>query len=158
LFIGDGQNHARGKFVRPLRKLHRTLFSQGLTRERKVRSHKQRKHMKTLTWIICASVALTILSACEKKAALTQCATPTLTPPGGSGHNGDPIKVTIETSTLGASLSWTDDLSTPTPTHGTIIPTAKGVAPTVFGRTLKAMAFKTGLTDSPIAEGIYVGQ
>ena len=108
---------------------------------------------------ICASLALTILSACEKKAALTQCATPTLDPSSGSGHNGDPIKVTIETITLGASLSWSDDPSQP-PTHTGphIIPASKGVAPTVFGRTLKAMAFKTGLTDSQIAQGTYVGQ
>jgi hypothetical protein len=114
--------------------------------------------MKTLTRIIYASVALTILLACSKMA-VTQCVTPTLTPPGGSGHNGDPIKVTIETITLAASLSWSDDPSQP-PTHTGphIIPASKGVAPTVFGRTLKAMAFKTGLTDSPIAEGIYVGQ
>jgi len=108
---------------------------------------------------ICASLALTILSSCEKKAALTQCATPTLDPSSGSGKAGDPIKVTIQTNTLGASLSWSDDPSQP-PTHSGphIIPAPNGVAPTVFGRTLKAMAFKTGLTDSPVAEGIYVGQ
>jgi len=108
---------------------------------------------------ICASLALTILSSCEKKAALTQCATPTLTPPGGSGKAGDPIKVTIETSTLGASLSWSDDPSQP-PTHTGphIIPGPTGVAPTVFGRTLKAMAFKPSFDNSGIVTGTYVGQ
>jgi hypothetical protein len=112
--------------------------------------------MKTLTWIICAGVALTILSACEKKEAVTQCAIPTLDPSTKTGPAGQDIRVTIETTTPGASLSWSDDPSKP-PTHTGphIIPASKGVAPTVFGRTLKAMAFKTGLTDSPIAEGVY---
>jgi len=115
--------------------------------------------MKILTGIICAGVALTILSACEKKEPLTQCATPTLTPPSGIGHNGDPIKVTIETKTLGASLSWTDDGTPPTPTGPHIITEPKGDALTVFGRTLRAMAFKTGLNNSDIVTGTYgVGQ
>ena len=115
--------------------------------------------MKILTSIICAGIALTFLSACEKKEAVTQCATPTLDPSSGSGHNGDPIKVTIETITLGASLSWSDDPSQP-PTHTGphIIPASKGVAPTVFGRTLKAMGFKTGLTNSGVVTGTYTAQ
>ena len=115
--------------------------------------------MKILTGIICAGVALTILSACSKMA-LTQCATPTLTPPSGIGHNGDPIKVTIETKTLGASLSWSDDpTQPPTPTGPHIIAAPKGDAITVFGRTLRAMAFKTGLSNSNIVTGTYgVGQ
>src|SRR5712672_494314 len=112
--------------------------------------------MKILTSIICAGVALTILSACEKKAALTQCATPTLQPPNGIGHVNDQIKVTIETKTLGASLSWSDDPSKPpTPAGPHIINGPKGDALTVFGRTLRAMAFKTGMQDSPVAEGVY---
>jgi hypothetical protein len=114
--------------------------------------------MKTLTGIICAGVALTILSACEKKEALTQCATPTLAPPSGFGHNGDQIQVTIETITSGASLSWTDDGTPPTPTGPHIITGPKGDAITVFGRTLRAMAFKTGLSNSNIVIGRYVGQ
>ena len=144
----------RAKSVRLLPDLHLTFFSPG-NRERKACSHKERKHMKILTSIICAGIALTFLSACEKKEAVTQCATPTLDPSSKTGPAGQDIKVTIETKTLGASLSWTDDLSTPTPTHGNIIPASKGVAPTVFGRTLKAMGFKAGLTDSAIAEGVY---
>ena len=119
----------------------------------------RKKHMKTLTMFICASVALTILSSCEKRAALMQCATPTLTPSSGSGTAGDPLKVIIETTTPGAYLSWTDNPGCPpSPTTGNIIQATKGVAPTVFGRTLKAMAFKTGSTDSPTVQGTYVGQ
>ncbi|MGB9474314.1 MAG: hypothetical protein WCE87_04510 [Candidatus Udaeobacter sp.] len=112
--------------------------------------------MKILTSIICAGLALTVLSACEKKEAFTQCATPTLTPPNGSGHAGQDIKVTIETKTLGASLSWSDDPSQPpTPTGPHIINGPKGDAITVYGRTLRAMAFKTGMQDSPVVEGVY---
>jgi hypothetical protein len=112
--------------------------------------------MKILTWIICAGVALTILSSCEKTAALTQCAKPTLDPSSKTGPAGQDIKVTIETKTLGASLSWSDDPNIPpTPTGPHIIAAPKGDAITVFGRTLRAMAFKTGTTDSPVAEGTY---
>jgi len=111
--------------------------------------------MKILTSIICAGVALTILSACEKKGIDTQCATPTLTPSTKSGPAGQDIKVTIETKTLGASLSWTDDNSTPIPNGPHTIKASKGDALTVFGRTLRAIAFKTGMQDSPVAEGVY---
>ena len=112
--------------------------------------------MKILTSVICAGVALTILSACEKKEAVTQCATPTLTPPSKTGPANQDIKVTIETKTLGASLSWSDDPNIPpTPTGPHIIAAPKGDATTVYGRTLRAIAFKPGLTDSPVAEGVY---
>ena len=111
--------------------------------------------MKILTGIICAGVALTILSACEKKEAVTQCATPTLTPSSKTGPAGQDIKVTIETKTLGASLSWTDDNTPPIPNGPHTINGPKGDALTVFGRTLRAMAFKTGMQDSPVVEGVY---
>ncbi len=114
--------------------------------------------MKILTGIICAGVALTILSACSKMA-LTQCATPTLDPSSKTGPAGQDIKVTIETKTLGASLSWSDDPSQPpTPTGPHIITASKGDAVTVFGRTLRAMAFKTGLSNSNTVTGTYVAQ
>jgi hypothetical protein len=113
--------------------------------------------MKTVTRLICTSAALTILLACSKMA-LTQCATPMLTPPSGTGHTGDQITVIIETKTQGAYLSWTDDGTPPTPTGPHIIKASKGNALTVFGRTLRAMAFKTGLSNSNIVTGTYVGQ
>ena len=114
--------------------------------------------MKILTGIICAGVALTILSACEKKEVLTQCSTPTLVPSSKIGPAGQEIKVTIETKTEGANLSWTDDGTPPTPTGPHIIKASKGDALTVFGRTLRAMAFKTGLSNSDTVTGRYVGQ
>ena len=103
-------------------------------------------------------VALTILSSCEKSASLTQCAKPTLDPSSKTGPPGQDVKVSIETKTLGASLSWTDDGSPPTPTGPHIINGPKGDAITVFGRTLRAMAFKMGMTDSPVAVGEYQAQ
>ncbi len=118
------------------------------------RSHKERKQMKTVTKFIYASVAVMILSACSQKMAVnTPSAKPTLTPQAG------PITVMIETSTQGAYLSWTDDGSQPSPNNGKIIQSRKGPAPTVFGRTLRAIAFIPGTTNtnSPTAQGSYVG-
>ena len=69
-------------------------------------------------------------------------------------HAGPRIKVKIETKTLGASLSWSDDPNVPpTPTGPHIINAPKGDAITVYGRTLRAMAFKTGMQDSPSSKG-----
>jgi hypothetical protein len=114
--------------------------------------------MKTVTRLISASVALTILLACSKMA-ITQCATPTLTPPSGSGHVNEQLTVTIETKTQGAWLSWSDEPTVPPTTSGPhIIKASKGDALTVFGRTLRAMAFKTGLSNSNIVTGTYAGQ
>lgn len=112
--------------------------------------------MKTLTRLIYLGMALMILPACEKKAALTQCSAPTMTPSSGIGNATQTITVTIETSTAGAYLSWTDVPGCdPSPTTGFIIKATKGDAITVYGRTLRAMAFKTGLQNSPITQATY---
>ena len=95
---------------------------------------------------------------------MTQCAKPTLTPENASGAPGSTIIVTISTTTTGANLCYTLDGSTPTDgpsPHGKVIAAQSGIVhvpvPDVFGRTLKlqAIAFKPGLTDSPIAVGNY---
>jgi hypothetical protein len=104
--------------------------------------------------VLAAIIAVTILQACAKTA-IEQCATPTLMPPRASGPRDAPITVMIATKTTGANLRWTDDGSTPTSGYGKLIKAQSGPAPTVFGRTLKAIAFKTGLSDSPIAVGYY---
>jgi hypothetical protein len=107
--------------------------------------------------ILAAIIALTILQACARTPD-TQCAMPTLTPPDGRGQAGSPITVTIATTTAGASLRWTDDGNTPTggPTgKGNSISGPSGPAPTVFGRTLRAIAWQDGLKDSPVATGEY---
>ena len=111
--------------------------------------------MKILIRITYAVVALTILSACEKKRVLLQCVKPTLGSGNAIGNNDQQIAVEITTTTDGASLSWTDNGSTPTQTSCNIIPGPKGDAITVYGRTLRAMAFKTGYTDSPPVQGTY---
>ena len=68
-------------------------------------------------------IAATILQACATTATTTQCAKPTLSPPGASGpvHS---VTVRIATATTGAYLCYTLDRSTPTggPSgHGTKI-------------------------------------
>jgi hypothetical protein len=104
--------------------------------------------------ILVSIIAAAILQTCQIMP-LTQCEKPTLDPPGGSGPQGGKITVIITTKTIGAYLSWTDDNSIPSPTHGNIIKAPSGPAPTVYGRTLRAIAFKTGLDNSPIAVGDY---
>lgn len=116
--------------------------------------------MKIITGLIFAAVALTILSGCLTMST-TDCETPTLTPPGGS-YSAGTIRITIQTNTVGAYLSYTTDGTTPTPTHGTIVKAQSVLVPIpcVYGRTLRlqAIAFKPGGCVSPLVEGKYVGQ
>jgi len=120
--------------------------------------------MKIVTSLIYAAIALTILSACSTMN-LTDCATPTLTPSGGTYAGGSTVIVTISTTTVGAYLCYTTDGTTPTDgstPHGKVVQ-AQSVqvpVPCVFGRTmrLQAIAFKPGVCVSPVVEGRYVGQ
>jgi hypothetical protein len=116
--------------------------------------------------ILVALIAVTILQACAGTAgmtgaAATQCAKPTLSPPS-SNAPVHIVTVTITTTTTGAYLRYTLDGSTPTggPTgHGTLIKAASGkvaVGTSPVGKTLKAIAYKAGWTDSLIAAGTYV--
>jgi hypothetical protein len=119
----------------------------------------------TLSFNVLAVIVLaTVLQACAHTTGglATQCAKPTLTPSSGSGPAGSTIRVTMATSTPGAYLRYTLDGSTPTcgsSGHGTTIPAQSGTVlvpiPTVFGRTLKAIACKPGLTPSDVAVGYY---
>src|SRR4029077_4608219 len=67
--------------------------------------------------------------------------------------------VTISTSTGGAQIRWTIDGSTPSQTHGTLINGSSGVAsftvPTPQTKTLQAIAFKGGISDSNIKSAGY---
>jgi len=105
----------------------------------------------------CAGVART------PNTPTTQCAKPTLRP-SEAGHAITSVRVTIATATPGAYLRYTLDGSTPTggsSGNGTEIPAAEGKVMVNFGpkgTTLKAIAYKEGLADSPIAEGNYVYQ
>jgi hypothetical protein len=101
--------------------------------------------------VLAAIIAVTILQACAKTA-LMQCAQPTLTPPGAPATT-----VTIKTTTTGAYLRYTLDGSTPTGGYGTPIAAQSGslAGPLVFGRTLKAIAYKAGWDDSLVVVGKY---
>jgi hypothetical protein len=93
--------------------------------------------------------------------AATQCTKPTLTPSDATRATTS-VTVKIATKTAGAYLRYTLDGSTPTggsSGNGTEIPAASGkISFAVGGRekTLKAIAYKSGLSDSSIAEGTYV--
>jgi hypothetical protein len=108
--------------------------------------------------VLAVIIAVTILQACASKAVTTQCAKPILRPATETGPRDAPITVSIRTETTDAYLRWTDDGTMPTcgsSGHGKLINASSGPAPTVFGRTLRAIACKAGLTPSPIAVGNY---
>jgi hypothetical protein len=111
--------------------------------------------------------AIIAMTACANTSgtAATQCAKPTLTPPDASNTTTS-VTVTIATATKGAYLRYTLDGSTPTggsSGNGTEIMASKGTVLVEFGvgsvgTTVKAIAYKEGLTDSLIAVGNYVYQ
>jgi len=109
---------------------------------------------------LAAIIAMTIPQACVGTAG-TQCAKPTLTPSDAT-HSTTSVTVRIATKTAGAYLRYTLDGSTPTSGlsgNGTQIAAASGKVSLTVGpreKTLKAIAYKPGLTDSSIAEGTYV--
>jgi hypothetical protein len=114
---------------------------------------------------LTAIIAMTIPQACvgTARTAGTQCAKPTLIPSDATNATMS-ITVRIATKTAGAYLRYTLDGSTPTggsSGNGTQIAAASGKVSFTLGpreKTLKAIAYKAGLADSPIAEGTYVHQ
>lgn len=77
-------------------------------------------------------------------------ANPTFSPAEGT-YSGTQ-SVTITTSTAGASIRYTTDGTTPTSTVGTIYSGAVSINATT---TLKAIAYKTGMSDSNVTSGLY---
>jgi RHS repeat-associated protein len=77
-------------------------------------------------------------------------ADPTLTP--GTGSYGPTLTVTIATATSGASLRYTTDGSTPSSTAGTVYSSPISVTST---KTIKAIAYKTGLANSNVVPATY---
>ena len=69
------------------------------------------------------------------------------------------LRDTIATSTSGAQIRWTIDGSAPSPTNGTLINPNNPVASFTVGsnqtKTLKAIAYKTGMTNSNIKSANY---
>lgn len=77
-------------------------------------------------------------------------ARPAFNPPPGS-YNGRRT-VTLVTSTPGAQIRYTTDGSTPTPAHGTLY---AGPVTLTGDTNLQAIAYKTGLANSPVSQGVY---
>ena len=82
-----------------------------------------------------------------------QCAAPAFSPVAGSYASAQ--SVTISTATGGATIRYTTDGSTPTETAGTLYSSAVNIA---VNTTLQAMAYKTGMADSPVTSGAYTIQ
>jgi len=80
----------------------------------------------------------------------TQAATPTFNPAAGSYSATQ--TVTISTTTSGASIRYTTDGSTPSSTLGTLYAGPVSVSSSL---TLKAIAYKSGMTDSTVASAAY---
>ena len=91
-----------------------------------------------------------------------QVVTPTFVPDGGyvsACANSYTYNVTISTTSSGAQIRWTIDGSMPSPTHGTLINGSSGVASFIVSnlqtKTLRAIAFKTGMANSNIKSADY---
>ena len=82
-----------------------------------------------------------------------QCATPTYNPAAGTFTTS--TSVTISTTTSGASIRYTTNGTTPSSTVGTVYSSAVSITAT---STLQAIAYKTGLTNSAVASGMYTIQ
>jgi uncharacterized repeat protein (TIGR02543 family) len=76
---------------------------------------------------------------------------PTFTPEAGTYSSAQ--SVTIASSTAGASIRYTTDGSTPSSTSGTLYSSPVSIAST---KTIKAVAYKSGMTTSAVASAAYV--
>jgi len=81
---------------------------------------------------------------------IIQVAAPAFNPPAGT--YGTAQSVTISTSTAGASIRYTTDGSTPSSTVGIVYSVPVSVS---SSRTLKAIAYKAGMTDSLVSTAVY---
>ena len=114
---------------------------------------------------LAAIIMIAILQGCAGTAgkADMECAKPTLIPSDATSATVY-VRVRITTRTAGAYLRYTLDGSTPTggpAGNGTQIAAATDTIEFTVGpreKTLKAIAYKTGLADSPVAEATYVYQ
>ena len=77
-------------------------------------------------------------------------ATPTFSPVAGTYTSAQ--NVTITSTTSGNTIRYTTDGSTPSQTVGTVYSTAVPVNATT---TIKAIAYKAGMTDSTVASALY---
>ena len=91
-----------------------------------------------------ASAAFTINSS-------TVVATPVISPGGGTYTSTQ--SVMLSSTTAGAAIRYTTDGSTPTSTTGTLYSGAISVG---TSQTIKAIAYKSAMTDSAVASAAYV--
>lgn len=77
-------------------------------------------------------------------------ANPVFSPSGGTFSSAQ--SVTISTSTSGANIRYTLDGSTPSSTTGTVY---TGPIPVNATTTIKALAYKSGMTDSAVVSATY---
>jgi kynurenine formamidase len=80
-----------------------------------------------------------------------QVADPVFNPAGGTYSSAQ--TVSISTATSGATIHYTTDGSTPSETAGTTY--SSPISVSANGTTLKAIAFKSGLTDSNVTSATY---
>src|SRR5579872_2967378 len=116
---------------------------------------------KYLVWNLTGHVILQVTNTSTANAVISglffdpaigsPVATPTFSPPAGT-YNSTQM-VTISSATTGASIRYTTDGSTPSETVGTVYSGAVSVSTSL---TLKAIAYKTGMTDSTITSASYV--
>jgi len=116
---------------------------------------------KYLAWNVTGHVILQVTNAggpnavisglfFDASAAGSSVAAPTFNPPAGNYSSAQPV--TISSTTLGASIRYTTDGSTPSSTVGTVYSGPVSVGTSL---TLKAIAYKTGMTDSTVSSGSY---
>jgi hypothetical protein len=80
----------------------------------------------------------------------------------GRGYYNAPFDVTISSTTEGATIAYTTDGSTPSPTNGTqVLPVNAATPPTKTLRiatttTVRAMAFKTGFESTNVDTQTYL--
>jgi len=79
-----------------------------------------------------------------------QVAAPTFSP--GAGSYSSAQSVTISSTTGGASIRYTTDGSTPSESAGTLYSSPVPISTTT---TLKAIAYESGMTDSPVTSATY---
>ncbi len=85
--------------------------------------------------------------------AMAQVAKPTLTPQGGATFVGS-TDVTISCTDVSVEIRYTTDGTVPSSTHGNLYDRSIGLHLTDT-TTLKAMAYKTGMSDSDVSVGTY---
>lgn len=92
-------------------------------------------------------------SAVNSVAFTIKAVAPAFNPPGGTYTSGQ--SVSLSTATTGATVVYTTDGSDPSRTNGT---TYTGAVSVSANSTLKAFAYKSGLTDSSVSSATYVFQ